>query len=201
VGEEARQLTLSAVRAGKTCLLDADALTSFAADPAKLWAAGGDLVLTPHDGEFARLFAHRGDRLSRARQAARESGAVVLLKGPDTVIAAPDGRAAVTVNAPPTLASGGTGDVLAGVIGGLLAQGVSGFEAAAMGAWMHGQAANHCGPGLIAEDLIDTLLHVWRELAGDRYSPWPGCKTTGKRAIIAPPPGSTRWTRGGSSLS
>lgn len=165
VGELPRNLVLSALSAGKNCVLDADGLTSFAGCAEPLWGLAGQLVLTPHDGEYARLFGYEGDRLSRARQAAAESGAVVLLKGPDTVVAAPDGRATVTVDAPPTLATGGTGDVLAGIIGGLLAQGVPPFEAASMGAWIHGRTAVRFGLGLIAEDLIDAMPSVWRDIA------------------------------------
>ena len=103
----------------------------------------------------------------RARAAAREAGATVLLKGPDTVIAAPDGRAAITVTAPPTLATGGSGDVLAGLIGGLLAQGMEPWAAACAAAWMHGEAARVHGPGLIAEDVIAGLPTVWAALAQD----------------------------------
>lgn len=157
VGAESRRLVLEALAAGKACLLDADALSSFEGRASDLWGAGGTPVITPHDGEYFRLFEHRGDRLRRARLAAAESGAVVLLKGPDTVVAAPDGRAAITVNAPPTLATAGSGDVLAGIIGGLLAQGMPRFEAACAGAWLHGAAAGDFGPGLIAEDIVERL--------------------------------------------
>jgi len=165
VGVETARLVLTALAAGKACVIDADALTTFAADPTSLFKASGTKVLTPHDGEYARLFSHTGDRLTRARLAAKESGAVILLKGPDTVIAAPDGRAAITSNAPPTLATGGSGDVLAGIIGGLLAQRMDPFAAACAGAWMHGSAARAHGAGLIAEDLIDALPKVWNALA------------------------------------
>lgn len=167
IGRGTKALVADALTAGKRCVLDADALTSYADDPQSLWALGRMPVLTPHDGEFNRLFEHTGDRLTRARRAAATSGTVILLKGSDTVVAAPDGRAAISVGAPPTLASGGTGDVLSGLIGGLLAQGMEPFEAACLGAWMHVQAAQLVGPGLIAEDLIGMMPTVWRHLSGD----------------------------------
>src|SRR5271167_3004641 len=166
VGAETRDRTLATLEAEKRAVLDADALTSFADDPETLFSAIRSLcVMTPHEGEFARLFDATGSKPERARRAARQSGAVVLLKGADTVIAAPDGRVAINANAPPELATAGSGDVLAGIVLGLLAQGMEPFAAAAAAAWMHGDAAGRVGPGLISEDLIEALAPVLRDLA------------------------------------
>lgn len=174
VGARTRDLALTAMDPKRGVVLDADALTSFADDPAALFAAiktggAGGVVLTPHDGEFRRLFGDIADtadlpKLDRARLAAERSGAVIVLKGADTVVAAPDGRAAIAANARPWLATAGSGDVLAGIICAMLAQGVSAFEAAAIGVWMHGEASAEAGPGLIAEDLPEVLPAVFRRL-------------------------------------
>ena len=165
VGGETRDKTLAILGAGKRAVLDADALTSFAEDPDTLFSAiRSPCVMTPHAGEFSRLFDTAGDKPERARRAARQSGAVVLLKGADTVIAAPDGRVAINANAPPQLATAGSGDVLAGIVLGLLAQGMEPFAAAAAAAWIHGAAGCRFGLGLVAEDLIDAVVPVLQDL-------------------------------------
>lgn len=153
-----RQALARLLSAGRRVVVDAGALMACASAPDMLRGAA---VLTPHQGEFARLFGAPigGDRLGAARATAARVGGVVLLKGPDTIIAAPDGRAAINDNAPASLASGGTGDVLAGIIAGLLAQGMAAFEAAAAGAWLHGAAAGE-GRGLVAEDLLPALARL-----------------------------------------
>lgn len=159
------------VKTGAALIVDADAITSFQEDPARLYAMlDRDDVMTPHPGEFERIFpgllSRAPERISAVREAARLAGCVVLLKGPDTVIAAPDGRAAVNIEAAPWLATAGSGDVLAGFIAGLVAQGMDSFEAACAAAWIHAEAGAAFGPGLIAEDLPDLAPSVLKRLYG-----------------------------------
>ena len=178
VGAAMQAKVRAALKGERAVVLDADALTSFAGSPAALAKAiksrKATTVITPHEGEFGRLFnklnevSHLPVKVEDAAVAASITGAIVLLKGPDTVIAAPDGRVAIIANAPPWLATAGSGDVLAGMIAGLLAQGMPGFEATAAAAWLHGEAAAEFGPGLISEDLPEALPAVYRRLRDRR---------------------------------
>ena len=152
-------------------VLDADALTVFAAKPDLLFAMlHEDAVLTPHEGEFARLFSDipLSNREEAARLAAEKSGAIVLLKGPGTVIAAPDGRIATNHHTAPWLATAGSGDVLTGLICGLLAQGSAPFDAACIGAWIHGDIGISGGPGLTADRMLDLIPLVLAGCLGER---------------------------------
>lgn len=170
VSDNTRSLVRAALASQRPCVLDADALTSFAGQTDRLFALlGSNCLLTPHEGEFTRLFAQEdmgiaGGKLGRAVVAAQRTHAIVLLKGADTVIAAPDGRAVINSNGPPDLATAGSGDVLAGLCVGLMAQGMAPFSAAAAAAWLHGAAAQAFGAGLIAEDLCDMLPRVLTQL-------------------------------------
>lgn len=173
VGEPTLLNVLALARTGAALILDADAITVFRDDPEELFSLlDRDDVLTPHVGEFERLFpgllAASPERIAAARTAAQRAGAVVLLKGADTVIAAPDGRCAINSNGSPWLATAGSGDVLAGFIGGLVAQGMESFEAACASAWIHAEAAELHGPGLISEDLPGLAPTVLRRLFDER---------------------------------
>ena len=165
VGELTKDIVLESLRRHVPTVLDADALTSFVGEVERLADdAHAHLVLTPHEGEFARLFDLEGDRETRASVAARLVRGVMVLKGNHTVIAAPDGRVTVNDNAPPTLATAGSGDVLAGLIASLLARGMTAFDAACAGVWVHGEAANRAAPGLIADDLPELIALVLADL-------------------------------------
>ena len=168
MGSETRAKVRAVLVSGAAAVLDADALTSFAQDPNQLFVAIAEqparpVILTPHIGEFARLFNNllplSQPKHELSVSAAKQSGAIVILKGTDTVIASPDGRAVINANAPPSLATAGSGDVLAGLATGLLAQHMPPFEAACAAVWLHGDAANRHGPkGLTAESLLEHLV-------------------------------------------
>ncbi|MGA9282388.1 MAG: NAD(P)H-hydrate dehydratase, partial [Pseudolabrys sp.] len=174
VGSAMREQVLATLASAASVVLDADALTSFAEHRDLLAATirerPGPVVLTPHQGEFSRIFNdmfedhNPNSKLDKTRLAAEFCGAIVVYKGADTVVAAPDGRATIAENGPPSLATAGSGDVLSGVICGLMAQGMPAFEAACAGVWLHGDAASEFGPGLIAEDLPEMLPRVYRRL-------------------------------------
>lgn len=175
---EARAIAQACFTRALPLVLDADGITAFAADPAALWnrPASSPLILTPHHGEFARLFPdlaadHTMGKLTKTQAAAQRVGAVVLYKGADTVVAGPDALRPPVINthATPALATAGSGDVLAGVIAGLLAQGMGGAEAACAGAWLHGEAGRRAGPICIAEDLVDALKPVCGEMYGGHH--------------------------------
>jgi len=178
VGAAMQEQVLAALASQAAVVLDADALTSFAEEPGKLASEigkrpGKDVVLTPHEGEFSRIFnsilekTNLNSKLEKTRLAADYCGAVVVHKGADTVVAAPGGRAAIADNGPPGLATAGSGDVLAGIVAGLMAQGMQAFDAASAAVWLHGEAAAEFGAGLIAEDLPEMLPSVYRRLFAD----------------------------------
>ncbi len=179
VGAATREMVTASLRGERAVVIDADGLTSFAGGADELFAAlaaNGKAVLTPHSGEFHRLFSDAlvpggSSKADIARAAARRSGAVVVFKGADTVIAAPDGRAAINANAPPWLATAGTGDVLTGLAAGLLAQGMPPFEAACAAVWIHGEAAAAAGPGMISEDLAPRIPAIYARLPGQAAGP------------------------------
>ena len=164
LGREAARVALPVLlKPERQIVVDADALSAFAGAPDGLRGAA---VLTPHEGEFTRVFGPiAGGRLAAARDAAKRTGAVVVLKGSDTVIAAPDGRAAINANAPAWLATAGSGDVLSGLVAAQLAQGMAPFEAAASAVWLHGEAGRIAGEGLVAEDLLPAIARARRGVA------------------------------------
>ncbi len=177
IGRTTRAAVEAAVKAKRALVLDAGAISSFTGESGKLAKLlkmnRSPALITPHDGEFARLFASDSaqvlgieSKIEKARAAARLLHATVLLKGPDTVVASPDGRASVADNAPPWLATAGAGDVLGGIALGLVAQGMPMFEAASAAVWLHGEAAVEAGYGMTAEDLSPALREVLKRLYG-----------------------------------
>ena len=165
VSDDTRSQSLKLLDTNCPVVLDADALTAFQGELSLLSSyLHANCVLTPHEGEFKRLFSLTDDRVLSVQQAAKVCGAIVVLKGSETVVTAPNGQTMVNNNAPPTLATGGAGDVLAGMIAGLIAQGMPAFEAASAAVWIHGEAAKLFGLGLIAEDLPRLLPKVLKTL-------------------------------------
>jgi len=171
VSEETQMNVGAVLGSTVAAVIDADGLTAFEDDPSALFEQikyrEAPTVLTPHAGEFSRVFpelVEEPSTLDRARAAAELSGAVIVLKGADTVIAAPNGVAGLVENAPPWLATAGSGDVLAGIITGLLAQGMDALDAAMAAGWVHSETANECGPGMISEDMSDTLPVIIKRL-------------------------------------
>lgn len=166
LNERTKEIVLNTLDTGKACVLDADALTCFSEESEKLFNnISENCVITPHDGEYKRLFEFEGDRLVRARAAAQASGAIVVLKGGDTVVAAPDGDAAILCNATADLATAGSGDVLSGLILGLLAQSYSPYASACIATWIHGELSRQIGAGLISEDLPVVVPEVLQRLS------------------------------------
>ncbi|SCM76580.1 YjeF protein [uncultured Pleomorphomonas sp.] len=188
LGDDVWPAIRAALAGDMALVLDADAITQASRHPdeafALIKARAAGVVLTPHEGEFARLFPDiGGSKLDRARAAAAQSGAVVLLKGPDTVIAHPDGRAVINENGTAVLATAGSGDVLAGIIGGLLAAGRPAFEAAALAAWMHGEAGRIAGPGSIADEIAGALRDVLAKGCPEAKAPFAG--GAGEENVVA----------------
>ena len=168
--EQVRERVIAGLLTGKPAILDADALTVFE-DSADLLFKSivGPCLLTPHEGEFRKLFRIEGDKISRVRKAAQDMNCVILLKGPDTVIAHPDGRVVINSNGPADLATAGSGDVLAGLATGLIAQNMDPYYAACAAVWLHGASAHKFGPGLVAEDLVEQLPSVLKSLKSRAY--------------------------------
>ena len=165
VGDRTRSLVEAVLNASKPTVLDADALTSFADEPSRLFERlSPHCVLTPHEGEFARLFSTTGSRLERASAAARRSGAIIVLKGSETLIAHPNGTVVENPTASPHLATAGSGDALAGLIVSLLAQGMDALKAASAGVWVHSEIGRRLGIGLIADDMPDEVPPVRKAL-------------------------------------
>ena len=166
VDEFTRQLVLVALSLRKSCVIDADAISVFEDNPQELFdAIKSPVIITPHEGEFKRLFSYEGEKIEKAIQAAKQSGAVIILKGADSIIASPDGRVVINDNAPPWLATAGSGDVLAGMATALLANNMDAFDAACAAVWMHGRAAQIAGMGMISESLLTFIPNVLQEMA------------------------------------